>query len=359
MSTQIATQQAPTDLTPAQEQAWLGMALAKNQIAANLTQAELKAQSILLPVSKDSSDYKVIDAACANYRKAHTDMIELRKTFTSLIDTGIVQPLMAFEKRVDPKTNAVYITLQNASLHLRQEETKRVNEGNAKTQEKARFTAHCANEFYRVNEDLRQRIRAEINNQYKIHLEQRISPEIDDIKLLISKMQPTGINKFGVTVLTNDELLEIFTSLKKPEISDVFSEGNACAETLFANFDSDLANAAAAIAYNQQQAALELAESNNNMATEMAMNTLIAASESVVVDTPKIKKTLTITVVESEQWAKSIMAAFIIHLQNCSKYIRIKSWANLSIGQMAEALAKLSTETGITYSNITLKDVEK
>lgn len=360
MNTSLATTQqiAAPALTKAQQDAWLGMAQAKNQIAADLSNAELKAQSILLPV-QESQDYKAIDAASAEYRKAHTDMIEQRKTFTGLVDAGIIQPLMAPEKRVDPKTNLFYIALQAKSLELRQEETKKTNEANARQQEKARFTAHCANEFYRVNEDLRIRVRAEIDKQYQLHLASQLRPDVDEIKGHINKIQPTDIRKFGVTTLSNNDLLDMFSGFTKPDIQDIYNEASEYADTLFANFDSDLANADQAIAHNAQQQDLFIAEAASTTAQEMAMNTLIAMSEAVVIDGPKIKKTLTIVTVESEQWAKSIMAAFIINLQHCGKYIRVKSWANLTVGQMANALAQLATETGVTFSNIVLNEVEK
>ena len=63
--------------------------------------------------------------------------------------------------------------------------------------------------------------------------------------------------------------------------------------------------------------------------------------------------------VESEQWAKAVMAAFIVNLPNLGKWLRVKSWGNLKIGQMADYLGKLATETGVVFTGLEMEEVCK
>ena len=345
-------------ISEAQAAAWLGMAEQKNIIAADLQTYELQAQGLLLPV-QNSQLYSEIDAALAAYRKLHTDTVEHRKGFTNKIDAGIVQPLMAFEKRIDPKVNEAYVELTARSLSLRQQEAANAAAANVKNQAVANFKAHCVNEFYRVAEELRGKLRREIGHQYKLHLEQRISPTMEKIKELLKLIPIPPTAKFTGTVLSTEELGEIYKGLNKPDFADIFNDAFILLETTFANFDSDLANAAAAIAHQKEQEQLAEVQAAQTLAEEMAMNTLIATSETVVVDAPKVKKTLQITVIESELWAKTIMAAFITNMQFMTKYIKVKSWSKLSIGQMAEYLSKYSTEEGVQLKGLQYEEICK
>lgn len=360
MSTEVATipnSAVMAPLSEAQANAWLEMATSKNQLTAQLQTLELAAQSILLPV-KNSEDYAAIDAALAEYRKQHTLITDTRKPFTGLIDSAIVQPLMAFEKRVDPKANTEYNTLIAKSLQLRKIESDKAAQVNLKNSVIAQFKAHCTNEFQRTFVELQNNLGREISAQYRMHLESRLSPELKSIEEKLMQIQPPSVNKFETTVLTVAELQDIYAELEKPDYKEAYEGGVYLLEKTFANFDSDLANAAQALKHQQEQAQLAEIASANKLAEEQAINTLIIHSEAVTVSTPKIKKTVQIIVVESEQWAKAVMAAFITNMPYLTKYIRVKSWSKLSIGQMAEYLSKFATDEGMTFNGIELKEVE-
>jgi hypothetical protein len=344
------------ELTEPQRIAWLTMAQAKNELVSNLTNAELAAQALLLPV-QTSENYADIDAALAAYKKAYNEMVEVRKEFTNKIDAGIVQPLMAFEKRV--KDNTVQLELTQKSLQLRQQAEQQAKAANAKNSETAAFKTHVTNEFTRLAEDLRSRYRKEITNQYTIHLQQRISPTMDKIIAELLKMLPAAPAKFNAQYLTKEEMSDIYSTIHKVNVQQIQQDAIELLKETFANFDSDLANAAAAIEHQKQQDALAEIESSKKLAEEQAMNTLIIHSEAVAIDAPKIKKTVQVVVVESEQWAKAVMAAFITNLPYLSKYIRTKSWAKLTIGQMAEYLSKFATDEGAIFNGLQMTEVCK
>ena len=357
MTNEVMVLDAPQALTEKQQSAWLGMANQKNALTSQLQGLELKAQAILL--ISGASTYAEIELALAAFRKAHTEISETRLAFTSMVDAGIIKPLMAYEKRIDPKGNEAYIALTAKSLTLRKAEAERANTQNLKNQTAASFKAHCANEFYKAGEYLRSSLRKEISNQYQLHLTQKIAPTLPKIKELLQTIKPQGNSKFITTILSNEELGAIYAELTKPNFEAIYQDAYLVVNTMFANFDSDLANAAAAIAHQLEVEQLAEAHATTQMAEEMAINTLIATSEAVIIDTPKIKTTLVITVIESEQWAKAIMAAFITNMHHMGKYIKVKSWSKLTLGQMAEYLGKYSTESGHQIANLIYTEMEK
>jgi hypothetical protein len=349
MSNELALQVAA--LTP-QHQAWIGMAEAKNNLVADLTEKELAAQGLLII---QNTDHELIDAALAVYRKAHSEMVESRKGFTNQIDAGIIQPLMAFEKRVDPAKNTSYLTLASQSLSLRKSAAEAAASQNAINQELASFKAHCTNEFFRTCAEYRTMLRREISTIYEYYLKLKMAPDTDRIKKHLQDVAVSANTKFIPVRITQDQMVSIYNEIHKPDYNLVLEEILKEAETTFANFTSDLANADLAIEAQQQAAQLTQIAENQKVAEETAINTLIISAETVVVETPKIKSTYQITIIESEGWAKAIMAGFITNLPALAKYIRVKSWSKLSIGQMAEYLAKLATDTetkikGVDYA---------
>lgn len=356
MTTEIATV-APQALTQDQQQAWLGMAQAKNNLVAELTAAELNAQGILNHTP--TNDHAAIDEALANYRKAHTNMVETRKTFTGLIDAGIIQPLMAFEKRVDPKQNEAYKTLENTSLQLRKAAEANAARVNAINQEISSFKSYVTSEYFRIAAQYRQDIRTEFTNQYFYWLNKRISPEVPQIKEAMRKITPVPFNTYQPRLLNEQQMMEAWQSIPAPNYQDIYNEMMVELDNYFANFDSDLAKPVEAAQQAQLKTASANQEDMRKAGEEAAVQTLIAHAETVVVEAPKIKRTYTIVVVESQKWATTVMGAFIANLPHLTKYIRVKSWAKLTIGQMAEYLAKYASEDGELIKDLEYQEIEK
>ena len=202
-------QVTPKSITPAQQSAWLGMAQAKNDLTAQLTNLELQAQTILLKV-KESEDYTAIDTALADYRKQHASIVDLRKAFTNKIDAGIIQPLMAIEKRVDSKTNTEYLTQAAKSLQLRKIEAEKVVSANQKNNEKAQFIAHLQNEYMRIAIEYRQDLWREFSDYYKTCLNEKVAtPDLTSLKEALKELPFHPIKKFESKYHSKDELLDI------------------------------------------------------------------------------------------------------------------------------------------------------
>jgi hypothetical protein len=351
------------ELTPQQQAAWVGMAQAKNNLVAELSRQELATQQILLNAG-EQGDYNVIEAALAEYRKAHTLMVETRKGFTQMIDAGIIQPLMAFEKRVDPKVSQPYANLSNLSLQLRKAQEAEAQKANAIAAEVAAFKVHCENEYAKQIAAFRNTFRHQAKLEHMLALKTKEKPTPEQIRERleggIKLMGYPRPEPFTPRLLTNEQLGEIYSKdCRKPDWQGEFDSMLFEIKTMYATFETDILNAEAAVKAQEDAAAQLQFEEAQKAAEETAINTLIVQAETVTVETPTIKRTYTIAVVESEAWAKMVMAGFITNLPRLAKYIRVKSWAKLSIGQMAEYLAKLATDEEIKAGGLEYQEVEK
>jgi hypothetical protein len=327
-------------LQEAQQNAWLTLAENKNTVVQELTNKELELQSL--------SDFTL-------FKKKYKEMIEYRKSFTSIISDSLITPLMEFEKRCEVRLKE----LEKIDLENRKIEAAKVDAINAKNLEASQFKTHCINEYHRISTKLRTDIFTELDRQYKWHLEHLEQNETPILSLIKDKIPAIPIDsmvKFSAAYLTKDEMAEIFATIPKPKYHEIYDVDLGM---FFANFESDRKNAQAAIENRQVQADVKRIEDNKKYNQEVAVNNLISASETVVLDAPKIKKELKIVEENSVTWANCIMGSFMINFPSLQKYVRVKSWSNLSIGQMAEALAKHCTDTGEKLNGLTFEEIEK
>lgn len=351
---------AKIETTPSTQQieAWVQLAQNKNELTQKLANSELALQKILLDVNVN--DYKTIDEALATYRKSHTILIESRKEFTSIIDANIVQPLMQFEKRADPKVNTLYLELTTTSLNLRQVAAKKAHEFQSIENEKNMFTNHCINEFLRIESKYIQDLNNTIDIGYAANLTSGTpTPNLIDIEGNLRGVKIDAIRKFTPGIITKEQMQELFLQLEQPSYNAILENKILQLPHIFINYETDLANAAAAIEVRELEAKIAAKEIAHKLEAETAINTLISNASTPVVETPKIKVELKIEVINSSEWAQLIMTHFIANMPTLVKYVRVKTWDNLSIGQMATAIAKHATDTGETYKGILYSEVCK
>lgn len=333
-----------------QQQAWIGMAVAKNTLVKELESAELQLQSMLATPTD-------LPATLAGYKKSHAEMVEKRKNFTSNIQAGLIEPLMAYEKRADPKNNERFKELEKKELSDRQIAQAKAQAVNAKNKEKADFKAHCINEYHRICIKLKNDIGKELCKQYEFHLKQNVSVDFGTIKSMLDAVPYDGMQKFPAAHLTGEEMLEIFNTIPKPNYKDIYEQFDI--EAHFSNFESDKKNADAAIKAAQDQQKLQEIENDRILKTETSLTNIISASEVATVEAPVIKKEMKLFDENTEAWAKTVMAKFMVNLPHLSKYIRVKTWGSLSIKQMGEYLAKYVTETGDLINGLKFEEVQK
>lgn len=345
-----------TKVSEKQSQAWLAMAETKNLVAATLAKEELAAQQILM--APLGSNHATIDDALAAYRKKVLDVVDYRKQFTNRVTTGIIEPLMAFEKRMDVKSNEQYKALDGISLKLRLKAAAMVAVTNHRNAEIADFKNHLNNEFHRYIAAYRTEARKQINSFYATCLKAKTKVGVEQALQFLKDIKIEPIAKFKSTLLQPTELKEIYESFPKPNMEDYFTE--MCDEftALFENFDQAVLNADAALKAQQASAAQQELFEAAKVQETIAINTLISKAEVATVEGPKIKRTFVVEVSENEHWAKAVLAAYLLNFNDCGKYRR-GSFSKMNLGQMADQLGKLATETGNTFTNLNLVEIVK
>lgn len=361
MTNEIATIPQPVlhPVTEQQANAWVSLAVKKNETLYQLELAELKYQGLLLPV-QESNNHEEIDVALAEARKVYNDAILGRKDFTRIIDENIIQSMMAPEKRMDPKVNQLYLSASNRSLSLRKAKEAETAKINAKNQETAAFKIHVENEFLRSAATYRGKLIEMIEQAYKEWLKAGLKkPDFAGLEKVLVSITPPPVNKFQPVHLQHEDMQKIFDSCDKPNYNEIFKETDFIIKTKFANWDSDLANAEAAIKHAEEQAQLAAAEEKRRVEEEAAFTTLVTTAEAVTVEAPKIRRNVIVEEENTEAWFKAVVTTFITHLPHMDKYIRVKSWSKLSVGQMANYLGQYATDTGELFTGLILKEVEK
>lgn len=353
-------------VTDAQRQAWSMLPETKNKLAYDLQCMELNAQGILQKVDNpDINDYNVIEAGLQDYRNLFNTMKETRLAFTNIITSKIVQPLMEYEKRVDYAKNAKYNDLFNKVVDLKKKAAADADTINNRNKEAAQFAAHVQNEYQRTAGMYQAFLRQEINALYQSNLANKVSwqsvqPALTQLKGHLANWQKPPMAKFIPRFISLEQMNQIWREQRLPDWDRYLNDALSYMDQLFVNYESDLANAEAAIKHNEEQAKKASLEAEQQAKESEAMTNLVTSAEVVMVEQPKLKKTLKIVTPEDPKWndqfATNVMAAFIVNRNNLIKYLRVSSWANLKISQMVDALGKLATETGEVFNNLELEE---
>lgn len=345
------------NLTP-QQAGWLTLADIKATLFKDLERAELQVQDYINGIEDNPLD--VVQSNIKNAKTVLADAKAKRLEFTRLIDEKLTVPSMLYEKRMLDNIN----TATTYELELRKLEESRVNNEQAFLNEVSAYRTHIVNEWFRIAAEYRNNLEKGVRESYTNCLRDR-----HDVSLIPDMVRNTGeiiagfklppFNKFNRVLITDGQAKEIYDSIEKYDPSSDLKRITATIEDVWATYPFDLANAENAIKAIEEATAKKEAETLNAIALEVATNTLIAQSETLVIDTPKVKRELKIVVVESEEWAKTIILNFVRLLPNVAPKLRVKSWAKLSIGQMADALSKYINETGETINGLKTEEVCK
>jgi hypothetical protein len=328
-----------------QQQGWIRLADMKATLFEEMKKAELEIQGILADINAD------------NLKRAKSVMAsakEKRMSFTRIIDDKLLNPSMEYEKRMANVINAAAVV----ELEQRKKAAAETLEAQAVINEEAQFRAHIINEYHRIGAENRLNYEKAINAWYRTALENG-EIHLADIFRILNAIDEPVMQKFNLQYLSDVKAMNIFTSTKGYDSIKDVEDAKEMAKSLYNNFESDLANASAAIKALETQARQRESDIKQDIAITNATNTLIAQAEVVQLETPKIKRELKIVIVESETWAISICNNFVRLLPHLSKYLRVKSWSKLTLAQMADALAKYMAETGNTIGNLKTEEVCK
>jgi hypothetical protein len=165
--------------------------------------------------------------------------------------------------------------------------------------------------------------------------------------------------RFPLNAVTEQQAHEIFMDFEKYDGTQDLENAIYSINDVFKTYQLDLQNAEMAILANQQKQ-IEIDKSRLEQQTfEKLSNELIDDANSVKLEMPKFKNEIRIVNDNTETWALNIITHFMKNYQFISKYIKVKSWDKLTLGQMSTALAKHIQETGEQIPSFKIEEICK
>ena len=336
------------------QQGWLKLAEIRIDLFDRLRLDELACQGEL----KDLEQLP-LEKMQANLRSAKFNLSEAKRKrleFTRMIDDKLTSPSMEFEKRMA----SIIDEASKLELAKRLAIESEAKEQQLHANEVALYKAHIVNEWTRIAHEYRSNLQKMIDSSYINCIKARVDvakvPEmIADLVNILAKIDLSSFVKFQRMFITDQEALDIFHSIDKYDGSGDLAYYQELVAEKFQMYQHDFNS----IEKLEEEQRIRVAKAEQELKADLAINTLIAQSETLIVDTPKVKREIKIVIIESEAWAMAILTNFIKNWQHVNKYVKVKSWAKLSIGQMADALSKHISETGESFANLETEEVCK
>lgn len=356
-----------TEILHKRQAAWAGLGqlvyMTELQLQAIAQQAILSAS-----VPKTIDEVSESEAKIKALKKVQNDLIERRKAITSKFDAK-TQDLMRAEKSIDEPIKQLTdacISLKRVEADRLKIELERQNEVN-RIKEQANTYLTTLEAFYKS------KIEIGANKCFETALiEKNLKPNevgefIDSVLKKVKddhfKINTSEVLTFKSSLLKQDEidtiLNDIIFKFRKP--SDfVLMYANAINDK-FAFYE---------IAYNDKETAIQKnkeieAEKLKAIEKEKVNKEVASKLESLAVDVTvqptlkKLKESYEIDLDETLPNAMLIISAFISNYDDCIKKIRVKPF-NLSVGQMAKAIADLKSENNdFEVSGIKFRLIEK
>jgi len=332
------------NLTPIQS-GWIKLADIKTALFNDLERAELAVQAYMNGIEDNTLD--VVQNNIKSAKIVMADAKAKRLEFTRMIDEKLITPATAFEKRMAEQIE------QAAAIELEMRKAAAENAGKqqAIANESAALKAHIVNEWFRIAAQYRHELERVTLESYSNCLKNRVP--VDQLQAMTSDMERIlnawnlpEFQKFERKLVSDGLAKEIYDSIEKYNPFLDLQTAKRNIYTIWSTYANDLANADVAIESIEKHKQVAEMAFEMDLEFETATNALIAEAEMPVIETPKVKKEIKIKVDETEQWAKTIVSNFVRLWPYVNQYVRVKSWTKLTIGQMADALAKHINETG-------------
>jgi hypothetical protein len=236
-------------------------------------------------------------------------------------------------------------------LKMRIDAAENAEKQQAIANETAALKAHIVNEWFRIAAQYRHELERITLESYSNCLKEKHPPHsipamVQDMKRILNEWKLPEFQKFERKLVSDGLAKEIFDSIEKYNPADDLQTAIKNISVIWSTYSNDLANVDVAIESIEKHKQIAEMAFEMDLEFETATNALIAEAEMPIVETPKVKKEIKIKVEETEQWAKTIVSNFIRLWPYVNQYVRVKSWTKLTIGQMADALAKHINETG-------------
>jgi hypothetical protein len=327
------------------------------------TEKQLEAKILELQQSLNGWDKMELLALQEAISKAKAILVqipELRKSFTRYLDT-ISDQMMSIQKRAEGLEALGLAVKRELDLKIKKEEND--NKASLKGTEASNFKAHVQNEYVRISSQYRLDLGEHVNNAYIHALDQPYTDDgliqyLNKVAAELKEIKKAPPIKFNYTLHKPEELNAIHATIPAPNYDAILTEVIGSISERFKMYHQDRQNAELAKAQVSKEN-----ESNKNMIEsqakkDQAVNTLLAKGESVVIDTlpgaKKVKRKYVIVIQETPEDTKKIIGEFLAHWNEVAPKLKIKTWANLSIKQMAAALQEIDEQiSGLVYQEVT------
>lgn len=354
---ELQTQPAPfmlpatiEQLTPLQ-QGWLAMAHVRVITFGALEKSELEIQGILANHAV-MTELVAIQEAIAKAKNIAETSKQQRLSFTNTIKEKIVDTAMLFEKRNETLITAAAqseFKLRKVASDLAQTKQNKLNE-------EARFKAHIQNEYSAMAVKYRNTLAARITFYYTGALQQKkmnkkeLGVYLQDIKNELTQIEVPAAVKFQPILLSREEMIALAKDIPFYDPSIDLNDAIENVVPAFAMYDQDIKNAEAAISSTNQQAQQNQIQQEEELQQTVATNNLMATVDNIESsDAPKIKVKRFIVEENTQAYATAVMSAFL-PIMNTFK-LKVKTWGNLKISQMADALNTVEKEfPGLRYA---------
>jgi hypothetical protein len=332
------------NLTPVQS-GWIKLADIKTALFDELQRAELAVQDYMNGIEGNPLD--VVQHNIKSAKQVMADAKAKRLEFTRMIDEKLITPATAFEKRMAEQIEQAAAI----ELEMRKQAAENAQKQQAIANETAALKAHIVNEWFRIAAQYRHDMERITLESYQNCLKSKQPVEsipnmIHDMKSILDNWKLPEFQKFERKLVSDGLAKEIYDSIEKYNPADDLETAIKNISVIWSTYSNDLANVDVAIESIEKHKQIAEMAFEMDLEFETATNALIAEAETMIVETPKVKKEIKIKVDESEQWAKTIVSNFVRLWPYVNQYVRVKSWTKLTIGQMADALAKHINETG-------------
>lgn len=351
-------------LSPLQ-QGWLQLAEVKNNTFADLQKAELNIQGILAPLkSNPNITLTDIQIKLKEAVNAYDIMKEQRLYFTNTIKERLIDKAMEFEKR----SEFLIAGAKQHELTVRIQENERKSKDTDKNAEITALAAHIENEHFRIAAIYRASLTTLAMNYYKEALRTKVPLKtipnyIESVKGFLREVTLSPFVRFPNRKLVTDaEAQKIFSDIRAYDPAEDLEIALRNVHEIFAMYQQDSENAIEAIQQTenlQQEVAMH---TQQEIQTEVATNNLMAEAKSVsyLGNIPSVKKVKVIEIENTPEWAISVIEHFVKNWHVVRPLLKVKTWGNLKLEQMAAALATMaSNDNKITFAGLNLKDVSK
>jgi hypothetical protein len=345
------------NLTPIQS-GWIKLADIKTSLFDELQRAELAVQDYMNGIEGNPLD--VVQHNIKSAKQVMADAKAKRLEFTRMIDDKLITPATAFEKRMAEQIEQATAI----ELEMRKQAAENAGKQQAIANETAALKAHIVNEWFRIAAQYRYELEKITLESYSNCIKNRVP--VDQLETMTSDMESIlkgwglpGFKMFERRLISDGQAKEIYDSIEKYNPADDLQTAIKNISVIWSTYSNDLANVDVAIESIEKHKQVAEMAFEMDLEFETATNALIAEAETMIVETPKVKKEIKIKVDETEQWAKTIVSNFVRLWPYVNQYVRVKSWTKLTIGQMADALAKHINETGNVIPGIETIEVCK